>query len=1065
MPTRRGDAGGGETPIAKLVRPQLGHAIDRPRLFSRLDQALSRTLTWLTGNAGAGKTTLVSTYAAARARPCLWYQIDFRDGDPGTFFYYLTLAARQLLPDVQLDLPTLGPEALPALGDFAHHYLERLFACLPRQCLLVFDNFQEAGREAFLNDLLGDGLAAAPPGINTVITSRDGPPPKVAHLRSIEAASVIDGRALALTVDEVRQIALARGMQDLSEQTLQRLHARTQGWAAGLTLLLEHEQDPSAPPTGGEGAVFDYFATELLQRHPPADRDILLRLAAVPRITPAAARALCPASGAERLLQQLWRDNFFLVRHADDQSYEFHPLLRAYLRQTARHHMEPERYGASLRLAAGILRTQNQIEDAVDLCIEAQDWPEVAGIVIEQAPGLLAQGRVRQLDHWITSIPEPLRFATPWLDYWFGVCRLGFDLHGARAAFERANAGFRTADDVAGRCLAAAGVVETYIYEWGDFRPLDRWIDEIDALMDTHARLLPEPARARVTVALFTAFMYRRPDHVQLQKLAQQVHHIIERLPDDLLRITAGSHLLLYYTWWRGELSKGGALVELLNPLAQSKRVSPLLQIAWLAIEATHTWMAGDTAHCIETAERGLELAERTGIHLWDFMLLAQAGWGALTSDNLVQARTYLNRMGATAHPQRLLDLCHYRYELFVEAMHRGDAAAMHDHSSAALKLAREAGVPWAEGIVLSGCARARAAAGQRAAAGRLLAQAGRIAERLGSDTIAYGELLARVELGLPRDGRTHALRRLLEISRRCGFINSSWWRASAMADVCTQALEAGIETDFVRELIERRGLLPAPQRNPSGWPVPVRIVTLGGFQLLRHGTAVHVHGKTQKKPLDLLKLLVALGGERIPEAQLADELWPDAEGDAQQQALATTLHRLRRLLGTDCISRQAGEIGLDGRRCDVDLTTLQAELGHVTQALESGCDDEALAAFTRVMAVYRGPLLPADSRLPSVLRTRERLHARLLRTVQALGDALLRRQRLGDAEAVFEHGLEIDDLCEACYRGLMVCHLGRNRRADGLAVYHRCRKTLGAVLGVRPAPDTEAVHHQLRTG
>jgi len=55
-------------------------------------------------------------------------------------------------------------------------------------------------------------------------------------------------------------------------------------------------------------------------------------------------------------------------------------------------------------------------------------------------------------------------------------------------------------------------------------------------------------------------------------------------MPDDLLRLAAGSHLLLFYTWWQGDITRAGMLVKLLKPLAQSRRISPLLQITGLAI-------------------------------------------------------------------------------------------------------------------------------------------------------------------------------------------------------------------------------------------------------------------------------------------------------------------------------------------------------------------------------------------------------------------------------------------------------------------------------------------------
>ena len=68
---------------------------------------------------------------------------------------------------------------------------------------------------------------------------------------------------------------------------------------------------------------------------------------------------------------------------------------------------------------------------------------------------------------------------------------------------------------------------------------------------------------------------------------------------------------------------------------------------------------------------------------------------------------------------------------------------------------------------------------------------------------------------------------------------------------------------------------------------------------------------------------MIALGGENVSEERLSDLLWPDAEGDAAQDALSTTLHRLRHLLTHDAIHRQAGRLSLDRRHCWVDAWAL----------------------------------------------------------------------------------------------------------------------------------------------
>jgi hypothetical protein len=122
----------------------------RERLFALLDSRREHPMVWLSAGPGAGKTTLVASWLAARRVEGLWYQFDAGDADPATFFHYLRLALRAALPRARLPpLPT--PEYLPDLEGFSRRWFRELFHRLPLGAACVFDNCHEVGPESALH--------------------------------------------------------------------------------------------------------------------------------------------------------------------------------------------------------------------------------------------------------------------------------------------------------------------------------------------------------------------------------------------------------------------------------------------------------------------------------------------------------------------------------------------------------------------------------------------------------------------------------------------------------------------------------------------------------------------------------------------------------------------------------------------------------------------------------------------------------------------------------------------------------------------------------------------------
>ena len=135
-----------------------------------------------------------------------------------------------------------------------------------------------------------------------------------------------------------------------------------------------------------------------------------------------------------------------------------------------------------------------------------------------------------------------------------------------------------------------------------------------------------------------------------------------------------------------------------------------------------------------------------------------------------------------------------------------------------------------------------------------------------------------------------------------------------------------------------------------------VKIFTLGRFLTEIEGSPIRFAAKAQREPLELLKALVALGGETAPVEHLTESLWPEAEGDKAQGSLAATLHRVRGLIGNATLRHGDARLTLDPGCCWVDAWAFTALLQHGSRA--------ALALRGWVRRISRYATDPGDEKL-----------------------------------------------------------------------------------------------------
>jgi LuxR family maltose regulon positive regulatory protein len=379
------------------------------------------------------------------------------------------------------------------------------------------------------------------------------------------------------------------------------------------------------------------------------------------------------------------------------------------------------------------------------------------------------------------------------------------------------------------------------------------------------------------------------------------------------------------------------------------------------------------------------------------------------------------------------------------------------------MEIAESVGAPFVIAETCFGLSQAWHALGDHTQARTSLTRARRMGERYGSQTLAFQCALIdawyRLEAG-DEPAAAGILTRAFARAKRLGHAAFAWWRQDVMAQLCWLALESGIEPVFTRNLI-RQFTIPPPQNKTSeAWPWPVKVFTLGRFDIERDNEPVNFGAKAPRKPLELLKALIALGGN-ASETRLIDALWPDAAGDAGHSAFTTTVQRLRQVLGGDAfIMVRDGRVSLDPQRVWVDAAAFERL---INTALQNKKKDGHVVSLEKALALYQGPFLEEDEDRPWSAPARERIRLKHLDAAAALGALHERSGRHAEAAKVYRKGLDVDPLSENLYQRLMICQMKLGYRAEAIRTYQRCSSVLASSLGVTPSDETERIYRSVR--
>jgi LuxR family maltose regulon positive regulatory protein len=409
-------------PLTTKVNPPAGarERVSRPALLDRLVSGEPRRLTLVSAPAGWGKTTLLAEWAAdpREQRTFAWLALDRADNDPVRFWGYVIEALRTLEP-------ALATTSLAALGvpgtDPAEVVLAPLLnelAELDRRIVLALEDYHLI-QEPDIHEGLALFVDRLPPTIELVIATRLDPPLPLPRLRARGEMLELRANELRFGEEEAEQLLRSALGARLTDEDVERLVLRTEGWAAGLylaALSLSGRHDASAfiaAFAGDDRHVVDYLGGEVLDGLDQKTRGFLVRTSILERVSAPLCDHLLVSGDAAEVLLEIERANLFLVPLDERREwYRYHHLFADLLRHELER-SEPKAVPELHRRAAEWLAANGAVDEAIRHALAASDADTAGRLVAEMWRVPFNRGELATVDRWLDDLPEPLVQASP----------------------------------------------------------------------------------------------------------------------------------------------------------------------------------------------------------------------------------------------------------------------------------------------------------------------------------------------------------------------------------------------------------------------------------------------------------------------------------------------------------------------------------------------------------------------------------------------------------------------------------------------------------------------------
>ncbi|WP_407271744.1 BTAD domain-containing putative transcriptional regulator [Radiobacillus sp. PE A8.2] len=1044
----------------------------RASLHKKLAAISRYPLTIVHAGAGYGKTTALTLFVHDICPTACWYTVSPNDDTLAQFLTKIVYAIRR-------ECPTFGKGLLSELSPMPNKEKRSVLVSLfindlikqEQDIMLVLDEFHHI-QSADIDSWLTHVLEYIPENFRLILSCRTKP--KWSLLTSFKVKgelNIIGQESLVLSKDDMEHLLVDMMEFPIETDQLEALYRLTEGWPIAFGMLADHMYQGSEVATILENRhdnlqeLYDFVKLEIFSKQSVDVQQFLLQTSIVDRLSPMICNALLGMDDAEAKLDDLFNQNMFIEKLADNY-YRYHTLFHEFLVEQLRSSDLARFY--SLHGRAAKLYEQQDVEKAVYHYAKLNQYEPVARIISDYGSSMLKSGKLQALSKYVSLLPATLKDQYTILWFYEG------EVNRFRSAYDEAEHCYNRAirigeqkDDTYLTSLALEGVARIYLdtiqpdrAEWvlqraihlkentntskqeeaglyqllaenllnnGQAGRAEKWYKRAEAL-----HLPVEDGNLQARIYLRTGRLEKSRD-VLLRRKNSQTHDNTKHLAEAHRETDI---LLALIEVIRGNAEESKAYAQTGINLGMNME-SPFVEACG--------WMR--MGHAVQLIDR------------YESILAEKCYHTALS----IMEKIHVSR--GKAEPYMGLCLLYGANRQYEKAIEAGQKGLYETEKVKDL---------WLSSLIQLCMAIASIYNEKYDLAIETLLQVKKQLEQCGDRYSRMVTAFWLAYVAYETDDESTFEKEMRDCIKEIQAGNYEFFLKQRtifgpqdlqnFAPMLLKAQNINIHRPFVTKIISELELENV--ENHPGYTL--KIQTLGRLRLWLGNQIIEEGNWQREKAKELFEFFITNRNKMILKEEIYQELWPDQDVTAANQsfkvalnALLKTLEPNRKARSESFFIRRSGSLyGInDSSAYQLDTITFEE---WIMEGLQEQEPSQAKELLERGLLLYKGNYLPNRRFDNWCINERERLHVIYLRAAEKMAQVSVRLYEFDNCIHWCHKILREDDTWEEAYRLLMYSYYQKNNRPQSIKWYRKCKEVLNKELGVKPMGPTNDMYHMI---